>query len=142
MSPPSDSRERIHGIVITHGRLGEELMRTAEAILGPQEDVIVRSNAGLSHADLIKQIEKLISAPDIGGGPVILFVDLSAGSCGHACATVAARHPQVLLACGVNLPMLLEFLYHRERVGRGELRDRILRKGREGVRCVGWNGDH
>ena len=131
----------ILGIIVTHDRLGDELLRTAEAILGPQERVIVKSNRGLSHEALIGEIHGLIDEFAGGDEPVVLFVDLHGGSCGHACSAAAARCGRVLVVCGVNLPMLLEFLFQRERVGLSELRDRMIRKGRQEIRCLGWDNE-
>ena len=122
------------GVLVTHGSLGAELLRTAEAILGPQPQITVISNEDLDSRDLATQVAGEIS----GGDPVVLFVDLGGGSCGHVCAVARRDHPEVLVARGVNLPMLLEFLHQRNRVSLGELKARLLRKGREGIECVGW----
>lgn len=121
-------------VLVTHGRLGEELVKTAESILGPQESVAVLSNDQLSAEDLERALENLIA----GETPVVLFVDLGGGSCSHVCALVRRGHPNVLIAQGVNLPMLIEFLYQRWRVGLAELKRRIETRGREGIECVGW----
>lgn len=125
---------RVRGVLVTHGRLGAEMLRTAEAILGPQPGIGVISNEGLSARDLSARVAAEIA----GGDPVVLFVDLGGGSCGHICAVARRDHPQVLVARGVNLPMLLEFLHHRDRVARGELKGRLCTKGRAGIECVGW----
>jgi len=124
----------LRGILVTHGALGAELVKTAESILGPQERLAVLSNAGKSHDTLLADIQAEVPA----GERVVVFVDLLGGSCGHSCALVQRRHPEVLLASGVNLPMLLEFLYHRGRVEPGELKGRLEHRAREGVRCLGW----
>jgi mannose/fructose-specific phosphotransferase system component IIA len=128
-SPP------LPGILVTHGALGEELLKTAESILGPQEGIHVLSNAGRSLDLLRGELEKLLAEP----GPRVLFVDLLGGSCGHVCALMQRRDPGLLLATGVNLPMLLEFLHHRGRVPLAELRQRLLERGRDGIRCLGWD---
>ncbi len=133
------NRAPLLGILVTHGRLGEELLRTAEEILGAQPSIAVASNAGHSHESLAARVEAL-AAPALGAGePVVVMVDLLPGSCGVACRSLVARHPGILLAGGVNLPMLLEFLYQRTRVGRRELRARLEQKGREAIACVGWD---
>lgn len=129
------------GIVITHGRLGDELIKTATSILGPQESLEFISNEGHSHDDLVDVIEDHLRRRLVGDGPAVVFVDLAAGSCAHACRRVSRDHPEILLACGVNLPMLLEFLYHRSRVSREELRERLVARGRDGVDVKGWDND-
>ncbi len=127
------------GIVITHGRLGDELIKTATSILGPQESLEFISNEGHSHDDLVGLIEEHLGQRLGGDRPAVVFVDLASGSCGHACRRVSRDHPELLLACGVNLPMLLEFLYHRSRVAPDELRERLVKRGREGVNTKGWD---
>lgn len=124
------------GILVTHGRLGAELLKTAESILGPQERITVLSNDDASLAGMMRELEAAIAA--YGEGPAVLFVDLAGGSCGRSCLSVSARHPNVLTACGVNLPMLIEFLYHRGRVDLPELKERLLAKGRDGISGLGW----
>ncbi len=127
------------GVLVTHGRLGEELLATVQAILGRQERIVAVSNVGHSHASLSEAVARAASPALAAGEPVVVFVDLLAGSCGGACRALVARQPSLLLAGGVNLPMLIEFLHHRARVGRGELRRRLIERGREAVSCVGWD---
>jgi mannose/fructose-specific phosphotransferase system component IIA len=71
----------------------------------------------------------------------VLFVDLLGGSCGQVCALLQRERPGVLLASGVNLPMLLEFLVHRGRVGPAELKQRLEARGTAAIRCVGWSDE-
>jgi len=128
----------IRGLIVTHGHLGQELLKTAESILGPQEGVTIQSNTNLSHVGLLEQVEEGIEQVGDEEAGIVLLADMLSGSCGQVCRKLASRHPQVLVVSGVNLPMLLEFLYHRHRVGRAELKERILAKGREAVRVEGW----
>jgi mannose PTS system EIIA component len=121
-------------VLVTHGALGDELLRTAEAILGPQERVEVVSNQGASLDGLSAELRSRIAEhPEM---PVFLFVDLLGGSCGHACQEILRIHAETLVFSGVNLPMLLEFLHYRGRVPVRELRDRLLAKGRDGIQCL------
>lgn len=131
-----EPRPLIAGIVITHGQLGAELLKTAESILGPQEHVQILSNEGTSLAAMMAALETAIAAH--GDGPLVIFVDLAGGSCGSSCMAIAGMHRNVLTACGVNLPMFVEFLYHRGRVDLPELKERLLAKGRDGIFCTGW----
>ena len=125
----------IRATLVTHGALGAELLKTAEAILGPQEGCAFVSNAGRSLEALMAELSDRLD----DGEPQVLFVDLLGGSCGHVCALIQRRYPKVLLAAGINLPMLLEFLHHRGRVPLGELKARLLERGRDGIRCFGWD---
>jgi mannose PTS system EIIA component len=120
----------VHGVLVTHGGLGCELIRTAETILGKQSAIACLSNVDSSLEDLTGRIR---SALGPGDEPAVVFVDLLGGSCGHACRTLGTDLRPVAVFSGVNLPMLLEFFYHRERVDFEELKARLLQKGRDGI---------
>ena len=128
------SPRTLPAILVTHGALGAELLKTAEAILGPQEGCSFVSNSARSLDEMMIELEERLSAE----APLVLFVDLMGGSCGHVCALLQRRLRNVLLVTGVNLPMLLEFLHHRDRVAPAELKARLLEKGRDGIRSFGW----
>lgn len=123
----------VWGILVTHGLLGAELVRTAESILGAQTELEVVSNTGMSPAALQTQLEALVE----GRRPAVILVDLLGGSCGHACLLVGRSRPGVRVVSGMNLPMLLEFLCHRGRVSLAELEARLLSRGRDGIRSAG-----
>jgi mannose/fructose-specific phosphotransferase system component IIA len=44
----------------------------------------------------------------------VVFVDLPSGSCLLASARYLRTNPGVALVAGVNLPMLVDFVYHRD----------------------------
>jgi mannose PTS system EIIA component len=120
-------------VLVTHGALGRELVRTVETILGPQEGVAFVSNEGASLDGLAEALRAAAGGP----GPVVFLVDLLGGSCDHACRLFGAeRGDDAFAVTGVNLPMLLEFFYNRDRVSFAELRERLLHKGRDGVRLL------
>jgi mannose/fructose-specific phosphotransferase system component IIA len=123
----------VWGILVTHGLLGAELVRTAESILGTQTELEVVSNTGASPEALRQQLEGLVARRS----PAFILVDLLGGSCGHACLLVGRSLPGVRVVSGVNLPMLLEFLCHRGRVSLAELEARLLSRGRDGIRSAG-----
>jgi mannose/fructose-specific phosphotransferase system component IIA len=124
----------VRGILVTHGELGAELRRTAESILGPQPELIALSNAGLSTETLAERV-RLLLPPE---GRAVLFVDLLGGSCGHVGTVLRRESSGLLVAGGVNLPMLLEFLVHRGRATPQELKERLGAKARDAIQCVGW----
>ncbi len=123
----------VRAVLVTHGELGRELVRTVESIVGPQEEVHFVSNAGASLETLVARVREVIGE---NGGPAVLFVDLLGGSCGHACRALLAQETASAVVSGVNLPMLLDFFCNRGRVPFDELKQRILQKGRDGVQVL------
>jgi mannose/fructose-specific phosphotransferase system component IIA len=126
------SHPRPVAILVTHAGLGQELIRTAEAILGTQGDVLALSNAGLSTEGLSDSIDRLVQAlpEDV---PVVILADLAAGSCGMAARRAAAQGRTLARITGVNLPMLLEFFHYRDTLPFEELLARLEMKGKAGI---------
>jgi mannose PTS system EIIA component len=123
---------RPFAFLVTHGVLGEELVRTVGSILGPQTETITISNNGLSSDALTEAIERRLAEipPD---APVVLFTDLAAGSCGIASRHVAPSERPFRRITGVNLPMLLEFFHYRDALPLDELLPRMEAKAKAGI---------
>ncbi len=119
-------------VLVTHGVLGAELVRTVERILGPQTDVVVVSNEGLSADGLVDAIETALTslAPT---QDAVVFSDLAAGSCGLAVRRAGVTGRAVRRITGVNLPMLLEFFHYRGAIPLEDLMPRMETKGRAGI---------
>jgi mannose PTS system EIIA component len=128
-----EGRHLVNAVVVTHGFLGAELIRTAEAILGPQDGIAFISNANSAPEDLSDQVRLLLAQEE---APIFLFVDVRGGSCSQACQQIRRMHPKLVVICGINLPMLLDFFVNRDRVTGDELAARLIDKGREGIRCL------
>lgn len=125
-------RARPVAILVTHGVLGQELVRTVESILGAQTDVVTVSNTGLSADGLDDRIAAEIAVlPE--SAPVVLFSDLAAGSCGLATRRAELAGRALKRIAGVNLPMLLEFFYYRDTFPLEQLLSRMEAKGKAGI---------
>jgi mannose/fructose-specific phosphotransferase system component IIA len=120
------------GLLVTHAALGQELLRTVEAILGAQTDVHVLSNGGYSGEGLSRAIEERVRLVP-GERPVVVFTDLAAGSCGIASRRADHGGRAVHKVTGVNLPMLLEFFHYRDTLPLDELLPRLEAKGKAGI---------
>jgi len=121
----------VPALIVTHADLGQALVRAAEKVVGTVEGVTLLSNEGRSRADLEQAIEDLVQGWSAGG---LLLTDFWGGSC-HTCGASAARkHGEVVIVTGVNLPLLLDYLHNRDRMGPGELAERLQIKGRESIR--------
>ena len=90
----------------THGRFGEELMKSAEMIAGEAENVFAFSlMPGMQpeeyRAMLEKQLEKL------GDGKVLCLVDLFGGTPCTTCAILSKTYDMQVIS-GLNLAMYIE----------------------------------
>ena len=92
-------------VVATHGNLAQELIRTAEAVVGKLAQVSPISVVA-SAPDMRHEIEEAIRGVDQGDG-VLLLTDLLGGSPTNLCLSFLTER-QVEVVTGVNLPMLLK----------------------------------
>lgn len=116
----------VRGVVVAHGELASALVRVVEGISGVQGALESVTNVSCSPDELADRL-----AQAVGEGPAVIFVDMAAGSCGFAGQRIA-RDGNVAVVSGVNLPMLLDFVFHREMDFRA-LAKRVVEKGRTGA---------
>jgi mannose/fructose-specific phosphotransferase system component IIA len=100
--------EDVIGILVGHGKLAEGLLDAVERITGSREGITPVDNVGLTPEALEQRLDELA-----GGGPAVVFVDLPSGSCAFAARRLKLQRPGMAVVCGVNLPLLLDFVFHR-----------------------------
>lgn len=120
--------------VCTHGRFGEELMKSAEMIAGEAENVFAFSlMPGMPPEDyramLEKQLEKL------GDGKVLCLVDLFGGTPCTTCAILSKTYDMQVIS-GLNLAMYIEVTSQKENYAVEELKAIGLATLRESGRDV------
>ncbi len=120
MTPPA----AVIGVVVAHGHLAEALVRAVEGISGVEGALVPISNAGCTPETLRRRV-----AEAIAGRPSVVFVDMASGSCAFAGRRVAGEEAESAVVTGVNLPMLLDFVFHRDLSPRA-LAVRVAGKGR------------
>jgi mannose/fructose-specific phosphotransferase system component IIA len=126
--------ERTAGIVVTHGTLADELVRTVELIIGKQEDLHAISGSDLCDDDVIARIREIVAGR--GEARVIVFVDYFGGSCCINCVRAVEGEPGIKVISGVNLPILLTFATKRGTLPFEDMVDHIIRRGRESVKVI------
>jgi len=94
-------------VVATHGRLADELVATAEQIVGKLPAVATCSiEPGSAPSDIREKMKSVVSSVDTGDG-VIVMADLFGGTpCKESLMLCRSCHIEVL--AGVNLPMLIK----------------------------------
>ncbi len=100
--------EDVIGILVGHGRLAEGLLDAVEGITGSREGIVPVDNEGLTPEALEARLDELA-----GAGPAVIFVDLPSGSCAFAARRLKLQRGPTAVICGVNLPLLLDFIFHR-----------------------------
>ena len=119
----------LRGVVACHGRLAEALIDATERISGVAGVLVPVSNTDCDRG----LIERRISDA-VGEGPAVVFTDMASGSCLIAAATLARKEAQgrVSVVTGVNLAMLIDFVFHRE-LSLAEATARIAESGRKAI---------
>jgi len=99
----------IKGIVVGHGNLAAALIGAVEQISGPDSGL-----TGISNTDCDRGLleERIMNA--VTQGPALVFIDMPSGSCHFAAMRRIQSMKDVRVVTGVNLAMLLEFVFHRE----------------------------
>ena len=116
------------GVVIGHGAMARGLVDAVRRIAGGAADALTAvSNDGKGPVQLRDELDSIA-----GDDPVIVFVDLQAGSCGAAALSCCRERAKRRVVCGVNLAMLLDFVFHRE-TPLEELAGRVIEKGRDAI---------
>jgi mannose/fructose-specific phosphotransferase system component IIA len=122
--------ELLKGVVVSHAALAEGLVEAVRQITGEADQLIPLSNEGCDGGLLAERLKEAI-----GDAPAVVFVDLPGGSCLQAAVRHQRSASDVAVVAGVNLAMLLDFIYHRD-LTPGEAAKRAVETGGRAVRSV------
>ncbi|WP_110954315.1 PTS sugar transporter subunit IIA [Anaerosinus massiliensis] len=130
----SEYQHAIPGIlVITHGIFGEELIKSAEMIVGAQENVKALSLLpGMDPADLIIDVQTILDTMPEGS---LIMSDLFGGTPSNVSAAVASQR-KIAAVAGVNLCMLIEALSLRFSMRGEELAEAVIQSGKSGCKNI------
>ncbi|HDV8243361.1 PTS mannose transporter subunit IIAB [Enterobacter hormaechei] len=124
-------------VIGTHGWAAEQLLKTAEMLLGEQDNVgwidfVPGENAETLIEKYTAQLEKL----DTSKG-VLFLVDTWGGSPFNAASRIVVDKEHYEVVAGVNIPMLVEtFMARDDNPGFDELVALAVETGREGVKAL------
>jgi len=115
-------------VVVTHGRLAEELVNAARTIVG---DIPAIVPVSIGWADDMAAARDGIQCAlqTVGPGPALILTDMFGGTPTNV--SLPFLSPQVEIVTGVNLPMLIKLTTVRE----GELMEvaRVIREQGKGA---------
>ena len=122
-------------IVLTHGRLAEEIVDAAVKIVGPLENVVAVS---IGWDDDVIDARALIedALRKVGGeGGVLVLTDMFGGTPTNLALSLL-EPGKVEVVTGVNLPMVIKFTNLRAAANLDEIARRIAAQGREAIQTA------
>ena len=99
----------LRGIIVSHAAVAQALAAAVQVITGIEDALTAVSNEGCGTEALAERLRDAV-----GDGPAVLFVDLPGGSCMTSSTRYAKQHADIAVVTGVNLAMLLDFVFHRD----------------------------
>ena len=126
----------IGALVVTHGRLGHELVTAAEMIVGDISHIQAVSIGWHEDVnDARNDMEKRISEVDAGSG-VLILTDMFGGTPSNI--AFSFHDPgRIDVVTGVNLPMILKIVTQKEGDTLDNLARDVLVQGRASIAMAG-----
>jgi len=122
----------VGGVVVTHGQLANELVSSAEMIVGEMHHVTAVSIGWHDDVDVAREeIERAIQRVD-GGDGVLLLTDMFGGTPTNIAASFLGSAP-VEVVTGVNLPMVIKLATQEKSETLSELARRVRDQGQQQI---------
>ncbi|MEG0368150.1 MAG: PTS sugar transporter subunit IIA [Coprobacillus sp.] len=124
-------------LVITHGEFGIQIVKSAEMIMGPQEDVnALALRPGDSVDDLRSEAFQIIDDNQKKGLETIILCDLLGGSPSNVALSCMSKG-DIKIYTGINLPMLIEMLqWYKTEEDSASLLENVKKTAIEGIRII------
>ncbi len=123
---------KIGGVIISHGRVANELLTAAEAVVGELEHITSVSIEWHDDVDSAKdEIARAIKKVSKGKG-VLILTDMLGGTPTNI-ATMFLADENIEIITGVNLPMVIKLATQEEGVSLDDLSAEIQKHGKEGI---------
>jgi len=127
MSESEPETEPVWGVVLAHGQMAQGMVDAVALISGISDALVPISNVGRGPEAMKSELLEAI-----GDRRTIVFTDIASGSCATTAAISCKHEGRRAVLCGVNLPVLLDFVFHRN-LPLEELVPRLVAKGRDGL---------
>ncbi len=122
----------IGGIIVSHGKLGEEFLNALTIILGEAPNIEAVSIGWYDDVeDSKKRIDASLKKVDQKSG-VVIFTDMFGGTPSNLSFTFQ-KEGQVEIITGVNLPMLIKFCSLQRSAGLKDTARKVVEQARKNI---------
>jgi PTS system mannose-specific IIA component len=122
----------IGGIIVSHGKLGEELLNSLTIILGEAPNIEAISIGWYDDVDESKKrINQSLKRVNQKSG-VVIFTDMFGGTPSNLSYSFL-RENQVEIITGVNLPMLIKFVSLQRSDNLKEVARKVVEQGKKNI---------
>ena len=118
----------LRGVIVSHAAVAQALVTAVANITGVTDALVPVSNDGCDRDALFAALTAAA-----GDTPAVLFIDLPGGSCLTGAARYARGRSDLAVVTGVNLAMLLDFVFHRD-LSPAEAAQRAATAGSKAIR--------
>ena len=122
--------EPLRGVIVSHAAIAQALVSAVTVITGVNDALVPISNEGCDNDALGERLRQAVA-----DRPAVLFVDLPGGSCLTNSIRYAKKHADIAVVTGVNLAMLLDFVFNRE-ISPAEAARRAVEAGAKAIRVT------
>lgn len=125
-------QKKIGGVIVTHGRLANELLAAAETVVGELKHIVAVSIGWNDDVESAKdEISKAIKKVS-GGNGVLLLTDMFGGTPTNISAMFIAEG-QVEIITGVNLPMVIKLASQNKEMNLLEMAKEVESQGKQSI---------
>ena len=122
----------IGGIIVSHGRLAEELLNALTIILGEAPNIEAISIGWYDDVeDSKKKISQCLKRVDQKNG-VVIFTDMFGGTPSNLSFSFL-RDNQVEIITGINLPMLIKFVSLQRSNNLKDVAKKVVEQGKRNI---------
>jgi mannose PTS system EIIA component len=126
----------IGGIIVSHGKLAEELLNALTIILGEAVNIEAISIGWYDDVEESKRkINKSLKRVDQKNG-VLIFTDMFGGTPSNLSFSFM-RDGEVEIITGVNLPMLIKFVSLQRNNNLKEVAKKVVEQGKKNIHLAG-----
>ena len=128
--------KKIGGVIVSHGRLANELLAAAEAVVGELNHIAAVSIGWHDDVELSKnEISRAVKKVS-GGGGVLLLTDMFGGTPTNVSA-MFIKENEVEIVTGVNLPMVVKLASQNKELSLSEMAKEVEEQGKQAIYRAG-----